>query len=180
MGGRKAVIFMCGPMSICPSMEFMTCALASLSASLSLSLSLSLSPSFSELMGGSFICMWDMSWPDMPGMFVPDEDSGAGAGGPFDRLLDVCPQATLHRMLHARAVTKFTSRLCIAKSPILRILALSQDGCFYKKSWVTCDYRGNRKSRWGAEVVQKLRPHWRRCVVSDTPDSLTLESAIFL
>src|SRR3984885_14766773 len=35
-------------------------------------------------------------------------------------------------------------------------------------------------SRDGAEKVCRSCAHWRRCVVSDTPDSLTLESAIFL
>src|SRR3984885_7723960 len=34
-------------------------------------------------------------------------------------------------------------------------------------------------SRDGAEKVCRSCAHWRRCVVSDTPDSLTLESAIF-
>src|ERR1039458_1214144 len=47
-----AFICMFGPMSMCPSMDFITCALVSLSASLS-------------PMGMAFICMFDMSWPDM-------------------------------------------------------------------------------------------------------------------
>src|SRR5258708_16831168 len=98
---------MCGPMSMWPSMEFMTWVLASLSESLSPSIGMSL--------------MLDMSWPDLSDMSIPGIDCCALAGADC-----VCPQAMLHRSRQQEMAIRLTIKIPLPTEDI----TLSEGGMF--------------------------------------------------
>src|ERR1035438_7896222 len=94
-------------------------------------------------------------------MSMPGIDCWLPDCAPLDGVLVVCPQATLHTVLHIKRATKITRRFCIGKSPPPQshlLLTLPQSRCFCKKSQVTFDYRGNRSAGILPAVARASRP----------------------